>query len=74
MASAQTTSATVSYLYNGLGQRTLKVGPTSVVATGVNRYVYDEAGHLVGEYDSGGNLLQETVFLGDTPVTVLQTQ
>jgi YD repeat-containing protein len=74
LASSQTAAATVSYLYNGMGQRTLKIGPASVVPTGVNRYVYDEAGHLIGEYDSGGNLIQETAFLGDTPVAVLQTR
>ena len=48
---------TTSYLYNGLGQRVYKNGPTNIVPTGVNRYVYDEAGHLLGEYDTSGNAI-----------------
>jgi RHS repeat-associated protein len=35
-------------------------------------FMYDEAGHLVGEYDSSGNLIQETVWLGDIPVATLR--
>jgi RHS repeat-associated protein len=35
-------------------------------------FVYDEAGHLIGKYDGSGNLLQETAWLGDLPVTVLE--
>src|SRR5262249_32573458 len=31
-----------------------------------------EAGHLIGEYDGSGNLIEETVWLGDTPVATLQ--
>jgi RHS repeat-associated protein len=34
-------------------------------------FVYDEAGHLAGEYDGGGNPLWETAWLGDLPVAVL---
>ena len=33
---------------------------------------YDEAGHLVGEYNSAGALIQETVWLGDIPVATLR--
>ena len=33
---------------------------------------YDEAEHLLGEYDADGDLIQETVWLGDTPVAVLK--
>jgi RHS repeat-associated protein len=32
----------------------------------------DEAGHLIGEYDGSGNLIEETVYLGDIPVATLQ--
>ena len=35
-------------------------------------FVYDEAGHLVGEYDNSGNLIEETVWFGDTPVATLR--
>jgi RHS repeat-associated protein len=60
--------ATTAYAYNGLGQRTKKTG---VAATTVTQYVYDEQGHLLGEYDYYGRPLQETVYLGDLPVAVL---
>ena len=36
------------------------------------KYVYDEAGHLLGEYNSTGALIQETIWLGDTPVATLR--
>ncbi len=42
------------------------------VPTGATRYVYDEAGHLIGEYDQSGNAIQETVYLGDTPVATIK--
>jgi RHS repeat-associated protein len=34
--------------------------------------VYDEAGHLVGEYSSTGALVQETIWMGDTPIATLR--
>ena len=34
--------------------------------------VDDQAGHLLGEYDGSGNLIQETVWLGDIPVATLR--
>ena len=48
--------------YNGLGQRVIKS-----TSSGTRRFVYDEAGHLLGEY-SGAAALQEYVYLGDMPV------
>jgi RHS repeat-associated protein len=41
-------------------------------AAGTVLYWYDEAGHLLGEYDGSGNLIQETVWLGDIPVATLR--
>jgi RHS repeat-associated protein len=35
-------------------------------------FVYDEAGHLVGEYDNTGALIYETVWFGDIPVATLR--
>ncbi len=57
-----------TWLINGLGQR------ISQVAAGAPQFffVYDEAGHPIGKYDGSGNLLQETVWLGDLPVAVHQ--
>lgn len=59
-----------TYLYNGLDQRVVKTG--AAVATGTNYYAYDEEGRLLGEYDSSGAMLQETVYLGSMPVSVLK--
>ena len=62
---------TFSYLYNAFEQRVYKSGPTSVITTGRAYYVYDQVGHLVGEYDSTGRAIYETVYMGDTPVAAL---
>jgi len=62
------------YLYNALGQRVVKTGPTAQITTGIVHYVYDEAGHLFGEYDGNGKPSQETIYLGDIPVAVLSGQ
>ncbi len=59
-----------TYALNGLGQRIRKTGYG--VSTGTNRYVYDAQGHLLGDYTSTGVAIQETVYLGDIPVAVLQ--
>jgi RHS repeat-associated protein len=63
---------TVNYLYNGFEQRARKTGPSSVIVSGINDYVYDTDGQLVGEYDANGNPLQETVYLDGQPVAVLK--
>ncbi len=62
------TGTNTSYVYNALGQRIRKAGGTP----GTVIYMYDEAGHLVGEYNSTGVLVQETVWLGDIPVATLR--
>jgi YD repeat-containing protein len=62
------TGTNTNYDYNGLGQRMRKVGGTP----GTLYFAYDEAGHLVGEYNSTGALVQETVWLGDIPVATLR--
>jgi RHS repeat-associated protein len=60
-----TTLAT--YGVNALGQRVSKT--VSGITT---RFVYDEQGHLLGEYDGNGNLIQETVWLENLPVATLR--
>jgi hypothetical protein len=35
-------------------------------------FVYDQAGHLLGEYGLGGALIQETVWLDDLPVATIR--
>jgi RHS repeat-associated protein len=61
-------SATETLLYNALGQRIQTGGG----AAGTVLYAYDEAGHLLGEYDGSGTLIEETVWLGDIPVATLR--
>ena len=36
-------------------------------------YVYDDAGHMMGEYDQAGNAVQELFWLGSTPVAIRGT-
>lgn len=72
MDSATVGANTVTYLYNGQGQRVKKPGPTAVVPTGAIYYAYDEAGHLIGLYDTNLQVLQELVYLGDTPVALIK--
>jgi RHS repeat-associated protein len=55
------------YLYNSLDQRVAKSN-----ASGTVYFVYDEAGRLIGEYDSLGDMIQETVWLNDIPVATLR--
>ena len=60
-------SVTQDNLYNGLGQRVRKtVGGVSTL------FVYDEAGHLIGEYDAAGTPIMEVVYLGDQPVLAIK--
>src|SRR5215469_4198883 len=42
-------------------------------AANTTYYIYDESGHVIGEYDASGNPIQEHVYLGDRPVAVVQT-
>ena len=66
LAGVSNAQGTTSYLINGLGQRAVKTGIEGI------RFVYDEGGKLLGEYDPGGALLQETLYLGDIPVAVIR--
>ncbi|KQY52615.1 RHS repeat-associated core domain-containing protein [Lysobacter sp. Root494] len=67
------------YGYNGLGERVCAASsggscPTATTSgSNYRQYVYDDEGHLVGEYDSAGNLITEHLWLGDTPVAVLKS-
>ncbi len=68
MKTAYAGSTTTTYLYNALGQRIKKSGGVA----GTVLYLYDEAGHLLGEYNGTGGLVQETIWLGDIPVATLR--
>jgi RHS repeat-associated protein len=57
--------ATTSYAVNGYGSRVKKVGPF-----GTRYFVYDDSGHMLGEYGEGGAPIQELIWFGDTLVAV----
>ncbi|GAB2810316.1 RHS repeat-associated core domain-containing protein [Dyella kyungheensis] len=57
-----------TYTYNALGQRTAKV--VTFPAAGSQRFAYDEASQLVGEY---GSTARDYIWLGDLPVAVVDT-
>gem|GEM_PF-1696567 len=57
---------TTTYTYNAAGQRVRKASSTGSVV----HFVYDLAGHLLGEYDGQGVALREYVWLRDTPVAM----
>jgi RHS repeat-associated protein len=61
-------AVTATYVYNALGQLVKQSGGPS----NTRLYVYDEAGHLLGEYNSTGALVQETIWMGDTPVATIR--
>jgi len=71
MATMTNAGGTVTYSYNALELRVNKTGPTALVPTGATYYVYDEEGKLLGEYDTNGVPLYETVYLG-IPVGVIK--
>ncbi len=58
---------TTTYTYNVLGQRVRKSS-----ATGTTLFVYDEVGHLLGEYDGSGNLIEEIVWMADIPIASIR--
>jgi RHS repeat-associated protein len=59
--------ASAQYGYNAFGERVKKT-------TGGNnsQFVYDDDGHVLGEYDATGSLVSEYIWLGDVPVAVLK--
>lgn len=67
MATAAVSGGTTTYVYNALKQLIKKSGNG-----GTTLLMYDEAGHLLGEYTSAGVLIQETVWMGDIPVATLR--
>jgi YD repeat-containing protein len=56
MSVATVSGSATDYVYNALGQLIEKTGNG-----GTTLLVYDEAGHLLGEYSSTGALIQETI-------------
>ncbi len=54
-----------TYVYNGMGEQVQR--QTSVTT----RFVYDEAGQLIGQYDNAGIAIQQYVWLDGMPVGVV---
>ena len=72
MVKAGTGVNVTDYALNGLGQRVRKSGfGTGAGTGGAQVFSYDANGQLMGEYDSAGRAIQETIWLGDLPVAVL---
>lgn len=68
MVTAKVGKNTTTYQVNALGQRVSKTLPGS--STIDRFFAYDEAGHIIGEYNSSGAVIQETIFLVDQAVAV----
>jgi RHS repeat-associated protein len=67
ISSRVVSSGTTNYIYNALGQLVEKNN-----LGGTELQMYDEAGHLVSEYGIHGTLIEETIWMDDTPVAVVQ--
>ena len=57
-----TNASSTDYLYNALGQMIEKSG-----TLGTTVFMQDEAGHLIGEYDGSGNLIEGDDLAGGHP-------
>ncbi len=59
-------SQSTFFQYNAFGERVSKQSDNHTL------YTYDEAGYLLGEYDATGNLIQEIVWIDETPIAVIR--
>ena len=58
---------TADYSYNAFGE-----GVKKTVGANASQFVYDEDGHVLGDYNTTGALVSEYVWLGDMPVAVIK--
>ena len=75
-------NGSMTYVYNGLGERIVKYGvaladndgdpATPTMTYAATYFAYDESGHLVGEYNTNGKPREETIYLGDMPIAVIK--
>lgn len=62
-----------NYAYDFRNQRVARTLITGGASTYIH-YVYDETGHMVGEYDGAtGNVLREYIWLDDMPLAVVDS-
>ncbi|MBP1204106.1 RHS repeat-associated protein [Duganella sp. 1411] len=74
LQSAQSGTITATYRHNGLEQRAVKMVKTGSSANSTSEttyFIYDEFGQLIGEYDSLGAPIEETIYLKNLPIVVL---
>lgn len=50
----------------------MRINPSKYAPVGTY-FTYDDTGHLIGEYSQKGTPIQETVWLGDMPVAVMDS-
>jgi RHS repeat-associated protein len=65
LITATVSGVVTQYRYNGLGLRLYKGGAN------LSRFVYDEQGQLIGEYNNTGVMTREIVWLQDIPVAIM---
>ncbi len=65
---------TTHYAHNAFGERVCKgsAGPTCVQSADRTEYVYDDDGHLIGEYAPNLADHTEILWLDDTPIALLK--
>ena len=67
MMQATSSVGTTTYQVNALGQRVRKTN-----SSGDTLFHYDAQGKLIAEFDPGGTVKREIIYLGDMPVGVVQ--
>jgi RHS repeat-associated protein len=58
------------YVYNARNQLTVRI-VTNSPNNGTTVYFYDDAGHVIAEYDGGGTLKREYIWFGEKPIAVI---
>jgi RHS repeat-associated protein len=67
LATMKVGNVTTTYAHDAMGQRVRKYGKT---AASTVIFVYDQQGHLLGEYSNTGAAVAEYVWLGDEPIAM----
>ena len=63
---SQDGNLTMSYRYNGLGERVYRSGSGQTAHT-----VFDPGGRWIGDYDEYGQAIQQAIWLGELPVGLM---
>ncbi|SHG44465.1 RHS repeat-associated core domain-containing protein [Massilia sp. CF038] len=68
LRTARKGTSTTNYLHNGQGERVAKIEDSGYTTY----YFYDNDGQMLGEYDSSGAPIQETVYLAGAPIAIVK--